>query len=92
MHRPSRSGIEIGYVITVSLMLLTLAFNAGIQYARVNSLENTQTALSQQVQSITAAQTPVQVRLGRIETILGEIQQQQAALQATLDGKHRTAE
>lgn len=80
MHRrPSRTGIEVGLVLSVVGMLLGLAFNAGIQYERQNDLANRTTTLEAEYATIVNQQTPIQVRLDHIETILGIIQQQQQA-------------
>jgi hypothetical protein len=86
-HRPSRTGVEIGLVVSIVGMLLGLAFNAGIQYAHIASLDVRTTALETQYAEIDHAQTPIQVRLGHIETLLQVIQSQQTKLQHSVDTK-----
>lgn len=86
-RRPSRTGVEIGLVVSVVGMLLGLAFNAGIQYAHIAQLDTRTTALETEYQTINTAQTPIQVRLGNIETILHVIQEQQSKLQQSVDTK-----
>lgn len=88
LHRkPSRTGIEIGLVVSVVGMLLGLAFNAGIQYAHIENIDSRTQALEAEYQTINSAQTPIQVRLGNIETLLHVIQDQQSKIQHSVDQK-----
>lgn len=88
-HRPSRTGVEIGLVMSVVGMLLGLAFNAGIQYAHVNNLDARTQTLESEYQTINTAQTPIQVRLGNIETLLRVMKDQQDKMQHSIDGEHK---
>jgi|SRR5690348_6405376 len=86
-RRPSRTGMEIGLVVSVVGMLLGLSFNAGIQYAHIANLDTRTTTLETEYQQIDSAQTPIQVRLGHIETLLQVIQDQQSKIQRSVDEK-----
>lgn len=86
-RRPSRTGMEIGLVVSVVGMLLGLAFNAGIQYAHIAQLDSRTQALEAEYETVNSAQTPIQVRLGNIETLLHVIQDQQAKIQHSVDEK-----
>lgn len=86
-RRPSRTGVEIGLVVSVVGMLLGLAFNAGIQYAHIAQLDTRTATLQNEYDNINSAQTPIQVRLGHIETLLQVIQDQQSHLQQSVDQK-----
>jgi hypothetical protein len=68
-------------------MLLGLSFNAGIQYAHIAQLDTRTTTLETKYEEMDHAQTPIQVRLGHIETLLQVIQSQQAKLQHSVDAK-----
>jgi len=88
LHRkPSRTGIEVGLVVSVVGMLLGLAFNAGIQYAHIANLDSRTQMLEADYQQINTAQTPIQVRLGNIETLLHVIQDQQSKIQHSVDAQ-----
>jgi len=89
IHRPSRTGVEVGLVVSVVGMLLGLAFNAGIQYAHLNNLDTRTQTLENEYQTVSSAQTPVQVRLGNIETLLHVMKDQQDKMQRSIDGERK---
>lgn len=88
LHRPSRTGVEIGLVLSIVGMLLGLAFNAGIQYAHIETLESRTGSLEGQMSAIQAAEEDTkrdtQVRLGKIETMLGQMQDTQKDIRKAL--------
>lgn len=71
-----RNGIEMGVVITAGIFMIGLSFNAGIQYARINEVSSQQQRLSAEYDQLFASETPIQVRLDHIETMLSVIQQE----------------
>ena len=50
----ARSSVEVGIVVTVVGFLVTLAFNAGIQYSQINSLKAIEQVHSEQIKDINA--------------------------------------
>jgi len=76
-------------VVSVVGMLLGLAFNAGIQYAHLNNLDTRTQTLENEYQTVSSAQTPVQVRLGNIETLLHVMKDQQDKMQRSIDGERK---
>ena len=76
-------------MVSVVGMLLGLAFNAGIQYAHLNNLDTRTQALESEYQTINTAQTPIQVRLGNIETLLRVMKDQQDKMQHSIDGENK---
>jgi hypothetical protein len=92
LHRkPSRTGVEIGLVMSVVGMLLGLAFNAGIQYAHINSLETRTTSLELQYGTMHDQQADgkleTQVALAKIQTTLVQIQTTQSEISNAVKGQ-----
>lgn len=90
-HRPSRTSVEIGLIVSVVGMLIGLAFNAGIQYAHINNLETRTGSLEIEVSTLhdDAAndKRDTQVRLSRIETILSQMQDTQKEIRKAIREK-----
>jgi hypothetical protein len=89
-HRPSRTGVEIGLVLSVVGMLLGLAFNAGIQYAHINNLEMRTGALEGEYSTMHDGQADekreTQVTLAKIQTTLSQMQATQAEIRKAVKG------
>lgn len=72
-----KTSYEVGSAIAIGIFGIGLSFNAGVQYARINAVQAEQEQLAAQQEQFTASETPIQVRLDHIETMLSVIQSEQ---------------
>ncbi len=74
----TRSTIEIGAVFAVVAFLITLAFNAGIQYGQINRLSSGQAAHEEQIRAMQASNAVSSAQIGQslahIETLIEDMQ------------------
>jgi len=77
MQERAKTGLEVGIVITVGLFLLGIAFNAGIQYARIDDLYTRDAQRNKDIKAVQAEVNHLAVdtpaRLGVIETKLDDV-------------------
>ncbi len=76
-----RSTIEIGAVFAVIVFLITLAFNAGIQYGQINRLTDGQAAHDTQIRAMQASNAASSAQIGQslahIETLVEDMRASQ---------------
>ena len=81
MADKTRSTIEIGAVFAVVAFLITLAFNAGIQYGQINRLSSGQAAHEEQIRAMQAADSASTAQIGQslthIETLVEDMRASQ---------------
>lgn len=81
MQEKTRSTIEIGAVFAAFLFLITLAFNAGIQYGEIGTLQVNQDANTRDIRTMqkdSAAQTAQNAQtLEHIETLVEDMRAEQ---------------
>ena len=77
----TRSTIEIGAVFAVVAFLITLAFNAGIQYGQINRLTSGQSEHDAQIRSMQASSAANAAQIGQslahIETLVEDMRASQ---------------
>ena len=77
----TRSTIEIGAVFAVVAFLITLAFNAGIQYGQINRLTDGQAAHDVQIRTMQSANAAQEAQNGQtlahIETLVEDMRASQ---------------
>ena len=77
----TRSTIEIGAVFAVVAFLITLAFNAGIQYGQITRLTAGQAAHESQIRSMQASNAANSAQIGQslahIETLVEDMRASQ---------------
>lgn len=73
----TRSTIEVGAVFAVVAFLITLAFNAGIQYGDITRLTSGQAAHEAQIRAMQAADSSNSAQIGQslahIETLVEDM-------------------
>lgn len=93
IHRPSRTGVELGTIIAVIGMLAGLIFNAGIQYDRQITTESRVSKLEGEYGTMHDSQLEergtTNTRLGNIETLLHVMKDQQDKMQSSIDGERK---
>ena len=76
-----RSTIEVGAVFAVIAFLITLAFNAGIQYGQINRLSEGQAAHDTQIRAMQASNAASTAQIGQslahIETLVEDMRASQ---------------
>ena len=81
MQDKTRSTIEIGAVFAVVAFLITLAFNAGIQYGQINRLTDGQAAHDSQIRAMQASNAASSAQIGQslahIETLVEDMRASQ---------------
>ena len=77
----TKSTIEIGAILAVGIFLITLAFNAGIQYGQIHSLQIGQDAHDAQIRSMQASSAAASAQIGQslahIETLVEDMRASQ---------------
>lgn len=82
----TRSSIEIGAVFAIVGFVITLAFNAGIQYGQISNLKATEEIHSSQIQAIQATNSSNGAILSHIQTMVEDMRASQE-LRATGAGR-----
>lgn len=81
MQDKTRSTIEIGVVFAVVTFLITLAFNAGIQYGQIGRLAAGQAAHEEQIRAMQASNAASSAQIGQslahIETLVEDMRASQ---------------
>lgn len=77
----TRSTIEVGAVFAIVGFVITLAFNAGIQYSQINRLSDGQAAHEVQIKAMEASNAANSVQIGQslahIETLVEDMRASQ---------------
>jgi hypothetical protein len=69
----SRSNLEIGAVFAAFLFLITLAFNAGIQYGQIHTLQVGQDAHDAQIRALQVTNNEIGRTVTHIETLVEDM-------------------
>jgi len=68
-----KNKIEVGVIIAVILFTLGIVFNAGIQYARINNIQNIQRLHDVKLVKLKEALNPIQIQLAKQSQLLTDI-------------------
>ena len=68
-----KSAVEVGGVFAVVAFLITLAFNAGIQYGQISNLKATEEAHTIQIQGMQSSSANNGVILSHIQTMVEDM-------------------
>jgi len=80
-HSNVRSTVEIGAAITVLFAVVGLAFNAGVEYNRVSSLQSGQETNAARIGKLEDTSTQVGQTLVELRTLMQQVRDNQRQMQ-----------
>lgn len=78
MQQRARNTVEVGAFVAAFVFIITMVFNAGIQYANISDLQDSDAKQDVRLQVIEGQRSTDAERFARIEVMLQQLLQRQA--------------